>query len=108
MRVLINNFSAISLLVMPLAIPLIAGPGAIVTTVTISTANDGAGMTPALIAVAVLAVVVFVSFQWLGGLLAKLSPSTTALLMRIGGDLSSKRWNPAAWPTFAAARADCS
>jgi multiple antibiotic resistance protein len=72
-------------LVMPLAIPLIAGPGAIVTTVTISTANDGAGMIPALIAVSVLAVVVFVSFQWLGGLLAKLSPSTTALLMRVGG-----------------------
>ena len=32
-----------------------------------------------------LTVVVFVSFQWLGGLLAKLSPSTTALLMHFGG-----------------------
>lgn len=72
-------------LVMPLAIPLIAGPGAIVTTVTISTANDGSGMIPALIAVVVLAAAVFVSFQWLGSLLAKVPPSTTALLMRIGG-----------------------
>lgn len=72
-------------LIMPLAIPLIAGPGAIVTTVTISTANKGTGMIPALIAVAVLAVVIFVSFQWLGGLLAKVSARTTSLLMRMGG-----------------------
>ena len=72
-------------LVMPLAIPLIAGPGAIVTTVTISTAHDGTGMPAALVAVAVLAAVVFISFQWLAGLLAKFSPSVTALLMRIGG-----------------------
>lgn len=72
-------------LVMPIAIPLIAGPGAIVTTVTLSTANDGAGMIAALIAVAVLAATIFISFQWLGSLLARFSPSTTVLLMRIGG-----------------------
>ena len=72
-------------LVMPLAIPLIAGPGAIVTTVTIATANDGSGMVAALISVGVLAAAVFISFLWFGSLLAKLSPSTTALMMRIGG-----------------------
>ena len=72
-------------LVMPLAIPLIAGPGAIVTTVTISTSHGGSGMIAALIGVAAVAALTFVSFQWLGGLLARLSPSTTALLMRLGG-----------------------
>ena len=72
-------------LIMPLAIPLIAGPGAIVTTVTISTTDNGRGMVPALIAVGILSIVCFASFQWLGGLLAKVSPATTALLMRIGG-----------------------
>ena len=71
-------------LLMPLAIPLIAGPGGIVTTVTISTAHNG-GMIVALIGVAVVAVVTFISFEWLGGLLARLSKSTTALLTRIGG-----------------------
>ena len=72
-------------LVMPLAIPLIAGPGSIVTTVTISTSNVEYGMFAALIGAAAVSVVSFIGFQWLGGLLAKLSPSTTALLTRIGG-----------------------
>ena len=35
--------------------------------------------------VAAVAVVAFVGFVWLGGLLAKVSPSATALLMRLGG-----------------------
>jgi multiple antibiotic resistance protein len=72
-------------LVMPLAIPLIAGPGAIVATVTISTSGNESGFISALIAVAVVAMVTFAGFQWLGGVLAKFSPSTTALMMRIGG-----------------------
>jgi multiple antibiotic resistance protein len=72
-------------LVMPLAIPLIAGPGAIVTAVTISTSNPDYGMIASLSGVAAVAVVSFIGFQWLGALLAKISPNATALLMRLGG-----------------------
>jgi multiple antibiotic resistance protein len=76
-------------LLMPLAIPLIAGPGAIVTAVTITTSNPDHGLVASLIAVAAVAVVTFVGFQWLGGLLAKLPANATALLMRLGGLLLS-------------------
>ena len=34
-----------------------------------------------------VALVTFLSFEWLGGWIAKLSPTSTALLMRIGGML---------------------
>ena len=71
---------------MPLAIPLIAGPGAIVTSVTISTSNDD-GLVAAVIGSAVVALPTFVSLRFLGGLLSKLSDRTTALLLRLGGML---------------------
>lgn len=73
-------------LVMPLAIPLIAGPGAIVTTVTISSASE-MGMWAALIGAAVVGLAIFLSFRWLGGLLSGLSPRKTALMLRLGGML---------------------
>jgi multiple antibiotic resistance protein len=72
-------------LLMPLSIPLIAGPGAIVTAVTITTSNPDCGLIASLIAVATVAVVTFIGFQWLGALLAKLPANATALLMRLGG-----------------------
>ncbi len=72
-------------LIMPLAIPLIAGPGAIVTVVTMSTSNAGTGEVAALIAVLLVAILTFVSFRWFGEILASLSERATALLMRIGG-----------------------
>lgn len=71
--------------IMPLAIPLIAGPGAIVTTVTMAASNDEYGIITALISVGVVAIVTFISFNFLGGLLAKVSSRTMALLIRIGG-----------------------
>ena len=73
-------------LVMPLAIPLIAGPGAIVTSVSISTRSAG-GVVDALVASACVALMAWASFQWLGSLLSRMSASTTALLLRIGGML---------------------
>lgn len=72
-------------LIMPIAIPLIAGPGAIVTVVTMSTSNQGNGLIPALISVGVVSAACFLSFKFLGGMLAKVPASATALLTRIGG-----------------------
>ena len=73
-------------LVMPLAIPLIAGPGAIVTAVAISTSNDD-GLWAAVIGSIAVALLTFVSFRFLGGLLSKLSDRATALMLRLGGML---------------------
>lgn len=74
-------------LVMPLAIPLIAGPGAIVTAVSITASNAQYGLMGALLGSAAVAIVAFVSFRWLGGLLAQVPERTTALLLRLGGML---------------------
>ena len=70
---------------MPMAIPLIAGPGAIVTAVTISTSHDTYGVYYSLAGALAVGLGCLISFQWLGGILAGLSSSTTALLTRIGG-----------------------
>ncbi len=73
-------------LVMPLSIPLIAGPGAIVTIITITSQEDSIDtLLAAFLGAAVVAVASFVSFAYLGGLIAKLKPTATALLVRIGG-----------------------
>ena len=71
-------------LLMPLTIPLIVGPGAIATTVTLSTSRPD-GWYIALIAVGVVALVAFLSFFVLGSLFSRVSDRTTAVLMRIGG-----------------------
>ncbi len=73
-------------LIMPLTIPLIAGPGAIVTCVSISSSHAD-GMVAALIGVACVAGAAFVAFCWLGDALSKVSARTTALLLRLGGML---------------------
>ena len=72
-------------LLMPLAIPLIAGPGAIVTTVTLSSSNAETGWLAALFGAGVVAVVSFLGFQFLGGVMARMSDKTSALVTRLAG-----------------------
>jgi len=72
-------------LVMPLSIPLIAGPGAIVTTVTLSSSNPEVGWLATLIGAAVVAVVSFLGFEFLGGPMARMSARATALVTRLAG-----------------------
>ena len=71
-------------LLMPLSIPLIAGPGAIATSITISTSRDD-GWIAAVIGSAGVALVAFLSYYLLGGALSRVSAKTTSLLVRIGG-----------------------
>lgn len=73
-------------LIIPLSIPLIAGPGAIVTAITIASQGpDIDGLIAALAGAITVAAIVFASLNWLGGLIAKLSRQATALLIRVGG-----------------------
>lgn len=73
-------------LLLPLTLPLIAGPGAIATTIAMAAQTESFdSVLTALIAVGVVAVVAFASFAWLGGVLGKARPATTAVLVRIGG-----------------------
>ncbi len=73
-------------LIMPLAIPLMAGPGAITTVVTMSSA---ASSTTALLAtlagVTVVSILVWLGFALLGAWFGKMKPAATALMARIGG-----------------------
>ncbi len=73
-------------LVMPLALPLMAGPGAITTVITMSSATDDASaLVATLIGVAVVSVLVWVGFALFGDWFARLNATTTAMLARIGG-----------------------
>lgn len=73
-------------LIIPLSIPLIAGPGAIVTAITISSrGQDIDGLIAAVAGAITVAAITFASMNWLGGWIAKLSRQATALLIRIGG-----------------------
>ncbi len=73
-------------LVMPLATPLMAGPGTITTVITVSSLRGGStGVIAALVAVAIVAGLVFVSFAYLGRAFDKLKPSAAAMLARVGG-----------------------
>ena len=73
-------------LIIPLSIPLIAGPGAIVTAITIAATGDAIDGTIAAVSGAVaVALVTFASMAWLGGLISRLSKQATALLVRVGG-----------------------
>lgn len=76
-------------LIMPLAVPLMAGPGGLTTVIVISTGNDSSWMAliAALVGVAIASVLVWIGFSWLGGLFAKMKPASTAMLARIGGVL---------------------
>ena len=73
-------------LIIPLSLPLIAGPGAIVTAITISSRGDGIdGFVAATAGAITVAIITFASMNWLGGLISKLSRQATALLIRVGG-----------------------
>lgn len=73
-------------LIVPLSIPLIAGPGAIVTAITITSVDEsGWGIVAAVAGAVVVALLTFASMQWLGGAISKLSDRATALLLRFGG-----------------------
>ncbi len=73
-------------LVLPLATPLMAGPGGITTVIAVSTFQDGwTSLFAALVGVAVVSVLVFVGFAFLGTAFARLSDSAAAMLTRFGG-----------------------
>jgi multiple antibiotic resistance protein len=73
-------------LMIPLAIPLIAGPGAIVTTITFASQNTTAeGLGIMAIAIGIVSVVTFLFYRFMGDLLARVRPTTIAILARLGG-----------------------
>ncbi len=73
-------------LMIPLTMPLIAGPGAIATTMTIASQGDnGEGVFAALIAVGVVSVAAFVCFALFGEGLSRVKPATMAIATRLGG-----------------------
>lgn len=70
----------------PLTLPLIAGPGAIATIISIAARGEaGEALFTALIAVAAVALTVIASFAWLGDLFGKAKPTTVSVLARLGG-----------------------
>ncbi len=75
-------------LILPLSTPLLAGPGAIATVITIAAVEkSGEATLVALDGGGVTGLAVFLSMAFLGGAIAKLSPRGTALLARLGGVL---------------------
>ncbi|MBP2144770.1 small neutral amino acid transporter SnatA (MarC family) [Methanofollis sp. W23] len=73
-------------LIMPLSIPLITGPGAITTAITLAYQGDQIDpLIATLIGVGVVAVIIFVSMDYLGGLISEVSDRTMELLLRPGG-----------------------
>lgn len=73
-------------LLIPLAIPLIAGPGTITTTIAFSSQNTSwEGLAVMGIAVITVAIVTFLFYRYLGDALAKVKPTTLAILARLGG-----------------------
>jgi multiple antibiotic resistance protein len=72
-------------LLIPLTLPLVAGPGAMTTTIAIATSREGDGVTAALIGVGVVVLIAFISYAFLGGLFTRIKPATMAIVTRIGG-----------------------
>lgn len=72
-------------LLIPLTLPLVAGPGAMATTITLAASRDGEGLTAALIGAGVVTVIAFLSYALLSGLFTKVRPATMAVISRIGG-----------------------
>ena len=73
-------------LLVPLAIPLIAGPGAITTSVTITSQSDSWEVVlVALVAAAAMALLAFVVFSWLGKVIGRAQDKTMQIVVRIGG-----------------------
>ena len=73
-------------LMIPLSLPLIAGPGAITTTITIASQGESSeGLIVALVGVGVVVLSAFLSYAWLGELLGKMRQEAVSVLARIGG-----------------------
>ena len=73
-------------LLIPLAIPLIAGPGAITTAITFSSQNTSLdGLLAMGVAILVVAITTFAFYRYLGDALARVKPTTIAILARLGG-----------------------
>ena len=73
-------------LLIPLTLPLIAGPGAIATTITIASQGDSfEAVIVALVGVGAVVLTAFVSFIWLGDLIGKAKPATVSVVSRLGG-----------------------
>ena len=73
-------------LLIPLSIPLIAGPGAITTTITFSSQNTSTdGLIAMAIAIGIVAVTTFLFYRFVGDALARVKPATIAIVARIGG-----------------------
>ena len=72
-------------LLIPLTLPLIAGPGAMTTTITITAGGNGEGLTAALIGAGVVALIAFVTYALLSEVFEKIRPATMAVVARIGG-----------------------
>lgn len=72
-------------LLIPLTLPLIAGPGAITTTITLASGESPDSLRYTLVGVAVVAVVAYVSYAWLSSFISRAKPSVIALGARLGG-----------------------
>lgn len=73
-------------LLIPLTLPLIAGPGAITTAITISASQSSSeGIIVALIAVGVVVLTAFIAYALLGEAITKIRPATISVVARIGG-----------------------
>jgi multiple antibiotic resistance protein len=73
-------------LLIPLTMPLIVGPGAIATTIAISSQGESnAGLLAAIFGAAAVALAAFVSYAWLGNAIARLKPAAATMAARIGG-----------------------
>ena len=70
-------------LLIPLTLPLIAGPGALTTTITL--AAQDTGIMPVLFGIGAVALVAYFSFAVIGESIQRAKPSTVAMLARIGG-----------------------
>ncbi len=73
-------------LLIPLTIPLIVGPGAVATTIAISSQGEAyTGVLAASIAAGLVALSAFVAYVWLGDAIAKLKPAAVTVAARVGG-----------------------
>lgn len=73
-------------LLIPLSIPLIAGPGAITTTIAFSSQNTSTdGLIAMAIAIGIVALATFLFYRFVGDALARVKPATIAIVARIGG-----------------------
>lgn len=73
-------------LLIPLTMPLICGPGAIATTIAISSQGEGnAGVLAASVGALAVAIAAFVSYAWLGNVFSGLKPAAATMAARVGG-----------------------